>query len=160
MATFMGPDCDSTHLLPKGTLQYHIMNGFRHHLAARAAILLCCVGAVRQAREQSLWDACVLNLRGYVIRCVQTTIDDDNTRTSDYAALAVASVGIFERSYGFVENHEIHTHAVQNMQVARGGSMGWMLDRVLLWMGNLGNKKITGYTYAARNDSPEQVDVL
>jgi len=139
----MGPDCDNAYSLPTGSLQKHLMDGIATDPAARAAILICAVGAIRSYRQASLQCAHLFGLRGYAISCIQAAMSNPDTRHSDTTALAIASLGNFESIMGHEGASQTHVQGVACIKNARGGSLHWILDGVLSWMSTLGRSQIT-----------------
>ena len=138
----MGPSCETAYSLPAGSLQQYLMDGVAADPAARAAILICSVGAMHSCRPDPLSCASVIGLRSYAIGCVQAAVMDPNTCHSDYTALAIANLGNFEVVFGFEEASRTHLQGVACIRNARGGSLHWVLDGVLAWMAALDASRV------------------
>ena len=130
----MGQDCDKLHSLPKGSFAKILLTSLETDPAARAAILLASVAAIRRCRQEPLQGAALFSLRGYAISCIQAAMSDPATRYSDNTALAIVSMGNFERYFGSEEAYGTHTHGLAFLKDVRGGSMDWALASVLSWM--------------------------
>jgi hypothetical protein len=134
----MGQDCDRLHSLPKGSLAKTLLTSLETDPAARAAILLTSIAAIRRCRQEPLQGAALFSLRGYAISCIQAAMSDPETRYSDSTALAIVSMGNFERCFGSEEAYSTHAQGLAFWKDIRGGSMDWVLASVLSWMQSIG----------------------
>jgi hypothetical protein len=130
----MGQDCESIHSLPKGTLAKHLFASIESNPAARAAILLTALVSICTYRQRPIQYQALFSLRGFAIRCLQTAMSDPETCHSGSTAMAIVSLGNFERYLGREDVHQTHIQGLASWRHAHGGSVDWALDRVLLWM--------------------------
>jgi hypothetical protein len=150
----MGQDCERKHSLPKGTLAKHLFASIETNPAARAAILLTALVSIRTCRQEPIRRAALFSMRGYAIRCLQTVMNDPEARYSGSTAMAIVSMGNFERYLGYEEVYQTHIQGLASWRDARRGSVDWALDEVLSWMENVGDDDISRNAYAILEHLP------
>jgi hypothetical protein len=133
----LGQDCDRSHSLPTGTLEKTLLAGVGTHPTALAAILLTSVASIRSHRQEPLRCSAMFSLRGYAISCIQAAMSNPETRYSDSTALAIVSMGNFERYFGSEEAYGVHSQGLACLRTVRGGSIDGIFDSILSWMGTM-----------------------
>jgi hypothetical protein len=142
----MGEDCDTLYSLPRGSLVKIMLTSIETDPAARAAILLTSIAAIRRCRQEPVRCAALLGLRGYAMNCIQAATSDPGTRYGNGTAVAMVSMGNFERYYGCEQASGAHTQGLACLRHVRGASIDWVLDSVLSWMQTIGAADVSRST--------------